>query len=105
MFPLRFAELLARAMASSEDAMAVAVSTGASECLFRLLDGRDVLIQFSALELLDPLAQTPWGAAHLFERGSVAKLLTMATGKDDVLSTRPGREPDPILGGAHTNHM
>jgi hypothetical protein len=47
----------------------VAVShCGGAQGLFGLLDGRDVLIQFSVLELLEHVAATRRGTLYLFAR-------------------------------------
>lgn len=100
-FPLRYGEMVAKGLATSESVLSAAIATGAVDLLFKLLEGKDVLLQFSALELLDHLAQTRWGVAYLFRRGTVARLLTLATGKADYMTNTPGGEPDPILGGAH----
>lgn len=79
------------------------MSSGCVEVVFSMLRGKDVLIQFSILELLEPLAATERGTRFLFDHGTVEQLLQMATGRDDVLAAEgrgdEQREPDPILGG------
>jgi hypothetical protein len=68
--------------------------------LFDLVEGEggkeDVLIRFSALELLDGCAGTKRGAEYMLERGTVKVLVALATGRE---GGREGGEPHPILGG------
>jgi len=95
-------------MAVSDSGLEGAISSGCVDVVFSMLRGKDVLIQFSILELLEPLAEVERGTRFLFQHGIVEQLLQMATGRDDILtrtdssgSNRGEDEPqaDPILGG------
>ena len=105
---LRYADIIAQAFSISDTSPSLHASltsptTGpAADLLFGLVEGdkvgstEDVLIRFSALELLDGCVGTRNTAAYMLERGTVRPLVALATGRE---GGREGGEPHPILGG------
>lgn len=80
MHDIRYATLVSRCAALNDVAFTAAQESGALELVISLSrgDGRDVLLQLAALELLPPLATSDAGAKYIMTSGTLSWLQELA---------------------------